>query len=263
MKKILIIGKKSFLGTSLNFYLSKFFNVDKFSLEQVLKKRKNFFDKYSHIINTAIHKDYIKKKYNSKFDLDKKFIKKFDEIKFYYLFMNSRKIYYPGENLKESSKISPVDIYGKNKYLTERYLKKKIKNRLISLRISNVIGKRFPINLRNNHKLFFDNFLKFRKSKKKIIVYDEFKDFISIKQFSKIIYKIIKNKLTGTYNVSLGEKIYVSEIVKWLDPIFFKKVNFIKSSKNSFTLSNKKLLKKIKISIGKKELKSFCKNLIR
>ena len=35
-----------------------------------------FFDKYSHVINTSIHKLYIKKKYEEKYDLDIKFIKK-------------------------------------------------------------------------------------------------------------------------------------------------------------------------------------------
>ncbi len=43
MKKILIIGKKSFLGSNLKIFLSKFYKVDKFSFEEVLKKKKFFF----------------------------------------------------------------------------------------------------------------------------------------------------------------------------------------------------------------------------
>ena len=35
--------------------------------------------------------------------------------------------------------------------------------------------------------------------------------------FSIIIKKIINKKLYGVYNVSLGKKIYISEITKWLD----------------------------------------------
>ncbi len=117
--------------------------------------------------------------------------------------------------------------------------------------------------MRNNHKLFFDNFLEYKRNNKEISFNDDFKDFITIKQFSNIISKIIKLEVTGIYNVSLGKKIYVSEIVKWLDQNLYKKIKFTDSSKDSFTLSNKKLLRKIKINITKNQVKSFCKSLIK
>ena len=56
MNKILIIGKKSFLGSNLNRYLSKKFDVDIFSFEKVILKQLSFFDKYTHIINQAIYR---------------------------------------------------------------------------------------------------------------------------------------------------------------------------------------------------------------
>lgn len=262
MQKILIIGKKSFIGSNLNIYLSKFFKVDKYTFETVMKKNDDFFNNYSHVINTSIHKNYIKKKYHHKFDLDRKFISKFQKINFFYIYLNSRKIYLSKENIKENSIVSPIGNYGRNKFKTEQFLKKNISTKLVSLRISNVIGKRKYNDTRNNHKLFLDNFFKFKKEKKKISIHDDFKDFISIDQFSRVIYEIIKLKIKGTYNVSIGEKIYVSEIVKWLDKDFMRKVRFLMGSKDSFTLSNKKLLKKIKIRINKNQLKLFCKNLI-
>ena len=139
---------------------------------------------------------------------------------------------------------------------------RRLKKKLISLRISNIIGKRLNKHSRNNHKLFFDNFLKYRKYKKKIFVNNDFKDFISIVQFCNIIKKIIKLQIWGIYNVSISEKIYVAEIVKWLDKSFFKKISFIENQKDSFTLSNRKLLKKIKIKINKNQLRSYCSKLI-
>jgi dTDP-4-dehydrorhamnose reductase len=262
MKKILIIGKKSFIGSYLKIYLSKFFKVDNYTFEFVMKKKNNFFNNYSHVINTAIHKNYINNRYLLKFDLDRKFILKFKKVNFYYIYLNSRKIYLPKENIREDSIVSPIGNYGRNKFKTEVFLKKKVNKKLVSLRISNIIGKRKYNNTRNNHKLFLDNFLKFKKKKNKITIHNDFKDFISIDQFSRVIYKIIKFGINGTYNVSIAEKIYVSEIVKWLDKNFMKKVRFIEASKDSFTLCNKKILKKIKIVINKNQLKLFCKNLI-
>ena len=262
MIKILIIGKKSFLGSNLYLYLSKFYETKTLSYEQSIKKEIVFFDKFSHIINTSIHPKYVKKKYNSKFALDLKFIKKFNKINFIYIYLNSRKIYFPKENINENSLISPIGNYGKNKYLTEKFLKKKLKTKLISLRISNIIGRRLNKNTRNNHKLFFDNFLKYRKYRKKIFVNNDFKDFLSIIQFCRIIKQIIKLQIWGIYNVSISQKIYVSQMVKWLDKKFFKRISFIEKQKDSFTLSNKKLIKKIKIKINKKQLQSYCMKLI-
>ena len=246
MIKILIIGKKSFLGSNLNLYLSKFYEIEILSYEQSIKKETVFFDKFSHVINTSIHSNYIKKKYDPKFDLDLRFIKKFNRVNFFYIFLNSRKIYPLKENLKENSTIFPIGNYGKNKYKTEKFLKRRLKKKLISLRISNIIGKRLNKHSRNNHKLFFDNFLKYRKYKKKIFVNNDFKDFISIVQFCNIIKKIIKLQIWGIYNVSISEKIYVAEIVKWLDKSFFKKISFIEKQKDSFMNTKDGLLFQIK-----------------
>jgi len=46
MNKILIIGKKSFLGSNLKKYLSKNLKVDNFSFEILKKKDPVFFNKY-------------------------------------------------------------------------------------------------------------------------------------------------------------------------------------------------------------------------
>ena len=262
MIKILIIGKKSFLGSNLTRYLSKYFRVNNYSFEEVLKKDNIFFREYTHIINTCIHKNYIYKKYKKKFDLDIRFVEKFKKIEFKYIFLNTRKIYFQKENITERSRISPIDIYGHNKYRTEILLKKKLKQSLISLRISNIIGKKICKNSRNNHKLFFDNYLFYKKQNLKLTISDNFKDFISINQFCTVIKKIIKHKICGIFNISLSKKVYISEIIQWIDPSFLKNIKFDKADNNSFTLSNKKIRKKIQLNLSKKQLMSFCKKLI-
>ena len=108
---------------------------------------------------------------------------------------------------------------------------------------------------------FLDNYIKFKKINKKINVENNFKDFISIDYLCMIIKNLIQKEVTGIYNVSISKKIYISEITKWLSLDFFKKINFVKSDNDSFTLSNKKLLKKININFSKKQLKIFCRKL--
>ena len=90
--------------------------------------------------------------------------------------------------------------------------------------------------------------MQYKKNKKKIVVKNDFKDFISINQFSKVIKQIIKYEIKGIYNVSIGEKVYISEIVEWLDK------NFLKNGLNLFRMcfgkSSKNLACKLAIDFG-------------
>lgn len=263
MTHILIIGKKSFIGSNLKNYLSNDFNLDIFSYEEVIRKNKTFIEKYTHVINASIHPYYLYRKYNSKFDLDLNFVKKFKTNSYIYIFLNSRKIYLQKEDIKENSKKKPKCNYGKNKLITEKLLKKKIKGKLLALRISNIIGKKLFKNKRKSKKLFYDNFLEFKKNKKKLVFYDDFKDFITIEQFSEIIRRLVKKNKRGVFNVSLGKKIYLSEITSWLDKKFSSNLKFKVGKRDSFTLSNKKLVNAINMTIKKDQLKKFCENLIQ
>ena len=263
MKKILIIGKKSFIGSHLYTFLNKFLPVRILSYKDLIL---NDLKNYDYIINCAIHPNYFKYKYNDKFDIDikiAKFIKKFTSK---YIFLNTRKIYNQKFNIKEGANCTPIDNYSKNKLKTEKKLLKIIKkHRLISLRVSNILGKRKFLKNKRSHNLFLDNFIKYRKLNKVIKLNDCYKDFITIDFFNEVIYKIINKNIVGIFNLSLGKNIYVSEIVRWLDPNFSKKIqfNFNNRNKSSFTLNNKKLLKKIKIKISKEQVKSFCKKIFK
>ena len=76
-----------------------------------------------------------------------------------------------------------------------------------------------------------------------------------------VIKSLINKNINGIFNVSLGKKVYISEIVKWLNKGYYNKLYFKKINKDSFTLSNTKLLKRISIKINKNQLKNFCKKL--
>ena len=114
------------------------------------------------------------------------------------------------------------------------------------------------------HTNFLSNFLYYRKKKIKLETVDEYKDFITTDQLSLAILKLIQNNIRGIFNISLGKRVYLSEITNWLDPNFAKSIVFNKNKNylESFTLSNAKLLKKIKMKITKNALMIFCKKLL-
>ena len=45
----------------------------------------------------------------------------------------------------------------------------------------------------------------------------EYKDFLGIDQLTRVLDKVVENKLSGKYNVSLGKKVYLREIINWLN----------------------------------------------
>ena len=261
MKKVLIIGKRGFIGKSLNKFLKTKHNVKLISFKEALNFKK--IDKYNFVINSSINKNYIKKKYNKNFDNDLKISERINNKKTIYVFLSSRKVYKAKQNINEGDKLSPKSNYSKNKLMTEKILYRKFKNNLTILRISNIIGDKSKFS-KNLHKTFVDIF--YDKAKKGVI-YDNkqnYKDFISIQKFCEIINVIIRKNLRGIYNISIGRKVFLNDVVKWLNHFNknkFKIVNYDKGPTGNFYLNNRKLMSKIKISNDLESLKKDCLNL--
>jgi dTDP-4-dehydrorhamnose reductase len=261
--RLLIIGKNSFIASSIFLNLKNKIYIKKIKYSEFIEKSKKFLSKFNYILNCSLHKEYVLNKYNKKYDLDFCILRKINNLDINYIFLSTRKLYAPKLNIRETEKISPQDNYAKNKIITENYIKKVFPNNYLILRLSNVIGIRF-VNNNKAHNLFLDNFISSAKKNFLLDHQNAYKDFISIKQFVQIFLRMIQNNLHGVYNVSLGRKVYVSEILRWLTSSCKNSLNVIKSYNNktynsdSFTLDNTKLKKALNISINKKDLKTHC-----
>ena len=77
-----------------------------------------------------------------------------------------------------------------------------------------------------------------------------------------IINISIKKKIYGIYNLSLGKKIYLDTLIKWLNFYNNKEIIIKKRkkyfNKDSFTLNNNKLLKTLRIKNKVNDLKLYC-----
>lgn len=267
-KKLLIIGKNSFIASNIFLKLKKKIHIKKMKYSMFIRCNMKSLSKFDYILNCCLRRKYVLEKYNSKNDLDFHILKKIKKLNINYIFLSSRKVYKPKFNIRETDRILPKNYYEKNKLITENYIKKTIPKNYLILRISNVIGARL-INNRKSHNLFLDNFILNFKNNFFLNYNKTFKDFISIDQFTGIFFKIIQKNIKGIYNVSLGKKIYVGEIFKWLTSSSQKSLNIKNFYNNkiynsdSFTLNNEKLKKALNISIKKKDLKIYCLNLSR
>ena len=258
-KKILIFGKNSFIGTNLYTFLKNkhFVKIKSFNL----KSLKNL-NKFDYIINCSINKNYVNDIYSVNNDIDLKIVKNLNENT-NFIFLSSRKIYEPKANIYEKSKIKCSNNYEKNKYITERKILEIKEDKSIILRISNIVGFK-KYNPRKIHYTYLDYLINKVRKGELIVNKNEFKDFLDVNTFSKIINSIIKNKVFGTYNVSIGEKVYLKELNNWLLSSINNKKRFkvikLKNNKikQSFYLNNSKLQKKIDFKINIAQLKKEC-----
>ncbi len=262
---LILIGKRSFISSNIYNLLKKNNKIKLVSLNEFLKLKIQHINKYDYLCNCTDNQNKIKKNYSDVFDFDFKILRKIINTRIKYIFLSSRRVYSPKFNTKETQKILPIDTYSKNKSITENILKKEIKSKLLILRISNVIGFKKFRKYRKIHQTFFDNYLEIIKKRKEIKYINFYKDFITIKQLANIFNLILKKKIIGTYNVSLGKKIYIKEIIKWLNTYNKNNNIFLEEKKSkkylekySFTLNNNKLSKKINYTPKKKELQEYC-----
>ena len=259
--KILVVGKNSFLALGIFEKLNKKLDIVSINYNVAKKKNSNFFKKFQFIINCSINKNYVRNKYNLIYDFDLFLANKIKFLNCNYIFISTRKVYRPKFNITELSPTIPIDNYGKNKLITEKKLQQILKDRVLVLRASNIIGLKKKSKMRV-HKTFLDHFCKNIEKNKVILHKNSYKDFLSISQFVDIVFLLIKKNANGVINVSLGKKVYLKNIVKWLNYYNKKSIDYTSIDKSmncdSFTLNNDKLKKIINYKFSISDLRKDC-----
>ena len=245
---ILIIGKNSFLGSNLFKFLKKMnLKPKKVNLDKFLKFEDSYLSAFQFIINFSTNKSYFLRDYKKKYDFDLLVANKIKAIKSKLIVFSTGKVYGPGHKLVENSKKTPIDVYGKNKLISENKIIK-IKKNLLILRLSNIVGRNESKKRRKITNLFFDDIRKNLKKNKVIIPKKSyFKDFLLVDDFVKIVYLCILNNVSGVYNLSANMKIYLNSLANKISSLKGAKIFYSNEKTYSFTLSNNKILKRLKI----------------
>ena len=141
MKKLLIVGKNSFVAKNIYNYLKKSYKIKKIDYSSFKKLTKKELENFNYLINCSLSGKYVNYKYSELNDIDFKIAKKISKTTLKMVFISSRKVYKSNINLKETSLLKPKDYYSKNKLITEKKLTKLLNKKVLILRITNLVGK--------------------------------------------------------------------------------------------------------------------------
>jgi len=261
-KKLIIVGYKSFIQLNLFNHLKKKFNVKKIKFVDLSQ---NIIKNSDLIINCSNTKNFYEKRYSRKFDRNLIISNLIKNSKIKLIILSSRQIYKPKLNLSEKSIPEPINIYAKNCYKSEKLCQKIIKNKLLILRLSNIIG--YESGRKKKASLMS---MIIKGIKKGIISFDNNyylkKDFLPINLFCLYIEKLISKNICGILNIGSGIPIKVNELVKTLVDV--KKVKIIIKSKINFkdkdySFKINKLQMITGIRTDKKKLKKYFFSLKR
>lgn len=264
MKKFLVIGPNSFISKSIN--SDSEIIIDKISI----RDRKNIeninFSQYESIINCAIHPNYINNEYDPEFDFDYQLASRVVKTNCHYVMISSRKVY--GENsllcsLKEISPKKPIDNYGKNKLLTEWFIRENFEENQKSftiVRCSNVFGFEYG---RKSFLGFCMNQLKDKGHISFDISSNVIRDFIPVNYLGQILKLIMEKKPRGIFNLSSNYGLQIGKIPQYLiegygSGYFTSNQEIIK---DQFILDCSELEKQLKIQMSQFDYKNIINKI--
>ncbi len=163
----------------------------------------------------------------------------------WFFFASTSHVYFSSKNkINERSKIKPISYYGYTKLKAEKYIQKKLSKKKVTFCIGRIFSTA-NIKQKKNY-LVPDLIHKIKKSKKIVILknLNHFRDFISMKIISKIIFILYKKNFSGIINIASGKKILLKDIAKQILKKYNKKALFNDNKKKTSLIANIGKLKK-------------------
>ena len=162
--------------------------------------------------------------------------------KIYFIFFSSQYIFSGKKgNYNENSDAKPNNLYGLQKYLIEKYIRKKTKKFAI-LRVSHTYGDKI------NDQTLISNFISdLIKGKRNFqIAYDQKFNPLYFKDLKKVLNKFLNNEIKGVYNVGGPQKLSrytcIKKIISQLNAKNRKKIVINKTKFSNFNTIDKRPL---------------------
>ena len=251
--KVLIVGKDAYLATGIKEHFEGF-DVDAVARAYEVKN----WEKYDAVVNFGIQPEHFSRLLNEDEMIDVQIAKELaDHTRF--LFMSSRKVYGTDTRLKEYAEtddLEPFDFYSKNKVNIEHELQDMLGDRLLILRISNIVG----LPPKKNSPTFVSWLNSELQNRGKVIVTADKnarKDFITRTYLQNTIHALIAKEKHGIFNVGANFAYTTEELLKMLVPE--DKLDFQpKEDKGEQFILNCSKLHQLVPALSKKEFKAEC-----
>ena len=209
---IVITGASGFIGKNLIIFLKK----KKLKFKAYSRSKTNYSIKINNYKNIKVKNNSILIYLSQSNTIKPKYVKELQQLRdilkhkwSYIIFFSSTKVYKKSNKLSdENSKINEDNNYNKLKINSEKILNKtNIKSAI--LRITNVYGPNF-----NKNTLLYD-ILSNVKKKNNIVIKNKFEyiDILNIEDLNKLIFKLVKKKLSGIFNVASGKTIKIEHFI--------------------------------------------------
>ena len=237
---------KSKFGYNYSFFKGDIRNKKKIS-EWIKNKKFNAIIHLAAIVPIKVVNSNKKKAYNVNYIATKNIVDQVKKNKIEWFFFSSTSHVYSSKkyNINEKAKTSPISYYGETKLLAEKYIIKKLEKSDSKY----CIGRIFSTTNKNQKTNYLvpDLKKKIKQSKKKITLYNlnHHRDFISMKDISKIIICLYKVKFKGVINIATGRAIHLKDIATHICKHYKKKIEFKDNVKKTYLVANINKLKKI------------------
>jgi nucleoside-diphosphate-sugar epimerase len=211
--RVLVVGR-GFMGRQLSKYLP---NSILCSHEDAIYAIK--IEKPPHVFNCTIQPEMLVTKLSEKGkSFDDLLLAAIEQSETKYVYLSTRMVYARERQFgaKESDLCAPISLYGENKLLAECAIKSRLpSSNYLIMRLPNVFGHELNEKRNSFFKVLLTNLIKKRK------IFFDFdpalsKDFLSVRDFTKISHQMLLRDISGIYNVSYGAPVYCNWIIETL-----------------------------------------------
>jgi len=213
MKKVLVVGKNSFLASN---FMAR--NAGRFQITGVSHGddlNKVGLDDFSCVVNMAYDPLYFKTQYSAAMDFDLQVAQALEGRRPHFFMMSTRKVYgaappFPSD---ESAPLAATDFYGANKAITEAKVQRVLGENCTILRIANVFGTET-----GRHTFFGIALANLKKENRIVLDVSPFtlRDFLPVESFSDMLGDVIQTSPAGVFNMGSGKAIPIGQIALWV-----------------------------------------------